>query len=129
VVSVIGWLTAIRDQAFNLIRKSTLVETRPEDFKAVLEAERVATNVYLRKLHNFALDVNWLLGPVLPKAQWPKVKYPPTRAITEDEHRRICDAHCGRLAANRAGRFSRRTTAHRQVATQPSGYFINRARN
>lgn len=85
------WLTAIRDRAFNLIRKSTLVETRPEDFKAVLEAGRVATNVFLRKLHNFALDMNWLLGPALPKAQWPQVKYPPKRAITEDEHRRICE--------------------------------------
>ena len=74
------WLTANRDRAFNAIRNLTLVETRPEDFQAVLEQGGVATNVYLRKSHNFAMDMNWLLGPVLPRAKWPKVKYPPKRA-------------------------------------------------
>jgi len=93
--SVVGptrsrWETAIRDKAFDLIRTRKLIETRPEDFRATLNAGRVATNVFLRKLHNLALDMNWLLGPVLVKPQWPKVQYASKRAITEAEQRSIC---------------------------------------
>jgi integrase len=49
----------------------------------------VTTNAYLRRLHNFALDMNWLLAPVLPPKKWPKVKHAKKRAITQGEHARI----------------------------------------
>jgi hypothetical protein len=57
----------------------------------VLERGRVATNVFLRRVHNFALDMGWLPWPVLPKKQWPKVEYGAKRAITWEEHRRIVE--------------------------------------
>lgn len=52
----------------------------------------VSTNVYLRRLHNFAVDMNWLPATVIPRRQWPAVKYKEKRAITLDEHQKIIAA-------------------------------------
>jgi integrase len=52
----------------------------------------VSTNVHLRKLHNFCLDLNWLPVPVLPRKQWPKIRFKAKRAITWEEHERILQA-------------------------------------
>jgi integrase len=51
----------------------------------------VATNVFLRRIHNFALDMGWLPWPVLPKKQWSQVEYGAKRAITREEHQRIVE--------------------------------------
>ena len=40
-------------------------------------------------LHNFALDMNWLLAPLIPRRQWPKIQFRPKRAITLEEHNKI----------------------------------------
>jgi hypothetical protein len=56
---------------------------------AVLERGRVATNVFLRRTHNFALAMSWLPWPVLPKKQWPVVVYGKKCAITHQEHQDI----------------------------------------
>jgi integrase len=56
------------------------------------ELGTVSTNVYLRRIHNFALDMNWLPWSILPKRQWPKVKFKEKRAITLEEHQRIIAA-------------------------------------
>lgn len=84
------WITANKDKALDQLRHLTLAETRPEHVLTALHRGTVATNVFLRKLHNFALDMGWLLGPVLPRAKWPKILYAAKRAITETEHRMIC---------------------------------------
>lgn len=83
-------ITANKDHALDDLRRLTLAETRPEHVLTALHRGTVATNVFLRKLHNFALDMGWLLGPVLPRAKWPKIVYAAKRAITETEHRMIC---------------------------------------
>jgi integrase len=80
------WQTAIKDKAFDLIRQLPLLETRPEHFLRVLEAGKVSTNVYLRRIHNFALDMTWLPWPVLPKKRWPAVEFKEKRGITLAEH-------------------------------------------
>jgi integrase len=85
------WNRAMASEDFDMIREVALLETRSEHFLAVLAKGGVATNVFLRRLHNFALDMTWLPWPVLPKKQWPPVRYSPKRAITPDEHRRIID--------------------------------------
>lgn len=33
--------------------------------------------------------MSWLLSPVIPKRQWPAVKFQAKRAITLEEHERI----------------------------------------
>jgi integrase len=83
------WLVAIKDKALNPLRNLPILETRSEHFLRVLECGKVSTNVYLRRIHNFALDMNWLPWPVLAKRQWPKVKHGDRRAITFEEHQAI----------------------------------------
>jgi integrase len=80
------WQTAIKDKAFDIIRHQPLLETRPEHFLRVLEAGKVSTNVYLRRIHNFALDMTWLPWPVLAKKRWPAVEFKEKRGITLAEH-------------------------------------------
>ena len=80
---------AVMDKAFDSIRNLELIETRPEHFLKVLSCGKVSTNNYLRRFHNFAVDMGWLPYPVMPKCQWPEIRYKEKRAITLDEHERI----------------------------------------
>src|ERR1035437_67507 len=54
-----------------------------------LAARAVATNVYLRRIHHFAVALHWLPWPVLPKLHWPPIKFEHKRAIILDEHRKL----------------------------------------
>jgi hypothetical protein len=40
-------------------------------------------------MHNFALDMNWLPASVIPKRQWPAIRFKDKRAITWEEHCKI----------------------------------------
>lgn len=80
---------AIQDKAFDLIRNLPILETHAEHFLRVLKEGKVSTNNYLRRFHNFALDMNWLPQPVMPKKQWPKLKYKEKRAVSFEEHEMI----------------------------------------
>jgi integrase len=86
------WLTAIKDEAFDSIRKVVVLETCADHFLKVLENGTVSTNIYLRRIHNFALDMSWLPWPVLPKQRWPKIQFKKKRAITREEHDQIVAA-------------------------------------
>jgi integrase len=83
------WRVAVKDKAFDSIRNLTILGTRPEHFLRVWDAGTVSTNIYLRRLHNFALDMTWLPWPVIPKRQWPKIEFKEKRAISLDEHQKI----------------------------------------
>jgi len=85
------WERAIHDHSFDSIRRLPLIETRSDHFLKVLQEGKVSSNVYLRRIHNFALAMDWLLKPVIPKASWPKVSFKAKRAITTDEHCRIVE--------------------------------------
>lgn len=85
------WIAATKDKAFDHIRDRTLIETNAEHFFAVLNSGTVSTNVFLRRLHNFAIGMHWLPWPILPKLKWPAVKHKERRAITAEEHRRITE--------------------------------------
>jgi len=80
------WFTAIKDKAFDSLRNLVVLETQAEHFLKVLESGSISTNIYLRRIHNFALDMNWLPWPVLPKKRWPAVKFKEKRGITLAEH-------------------------------------------
>jgi integrase len=82
-------VNAMKDVAFDLIRDVPLLETRAEHILKVLRTGTVSTNIYLRRLHNFALDMNWLPKSVLPRKQWPKPVFKDKRAITLKEHEAI----------------------------------------
>jgi len=83
------WEVAMEDKAFDLLRQLPVLETRPEHFLRVLQQGSVSTNTFLRRLHNFALDMDWVPWPVMPKRQWPAVRYREKRAVTRQEHELI----------------------------------------
>jgi integrase len=83
------WLVAIKDKAFDSLRKLVVLETKAEHFLKVLEEGTVSTNIYLRRIHNFALDMTWLPWPVLPKKRWPAVTFKAKRGIRLEEHQAI----------------------------------------
>ena len=64
----------------------TASETCPEHFDRALADGKVSTNVYLRRIHNHALGMEWLLKSVIPRLQWPKPVFKDKRAITAEEH-------------------------------------------
>ncbi len=83
------WTSAMRDRAFDLIRSRKLIETTSEQFLEVLNAGTISTNMFLRRLHNYATGMHWLPWPVLPKRRWPAVQHKERRAITFEEHQKI----------------------------------------
>jgi integrase len=87
--NLIRWQGAVKDQALDSIRQRKLIETTAEHFLAVLKAGTISTNVYLRRIHNYAVNMHWLPWPVLPKPNWPAVKHGERRAITFEEHQKI----------------------------------------
>lgn len=83
------WEVAIKDKNLDCIRNLPVMETRPEHFDRALSGGKVSTNVYLRRIHNHALGMEWLLKSVIPRLQWPKIKHGEKRAITLEEHQSI----------------------------------------
>ncbi|MDD5261323.1 MAG: tyrosine-type recombinase/integrase [Methylacidiphilales bacterium] len=88
------WLRVTRSKPFDVIRNLPLVDTDSSHFIQVLRHPRAgtSTNLWLRRLHNFTMDMGWLLMPVLPKAGWPKIKHKTRYAITAAEHQMIIDS-------------------------------------
>jgi integrase len=86
------WQSAAKYRAFDLIRDRILIETQAEHMQAVLRTGTVSTNAFLRKVHNFAVDMNWLPATVIPRRQWPAIHYKEKRAITLEEHQKIIAA-------------------------------------
>ena len=62
------------EKALDPIRKLPLIETRPEHFLSVIRDGTVSTNIFLRRLHSFAVGMKWLPWPVLTARQWPRVR-------------------------------------------------------
>jgi hypothetical protein len=85
------WTSAMRDKAFDLSRTRKLMGTTSAHFLQVLDAGTISTNMFLRRLHNFAVGMHWLPWPVLPKRQWPAVQHKERRAITAEERRKIIE--------------------------------------
>ena len=88
----VRWQVAAKSKSFDSIRDRRLIETQAEHLLHVMQCGKVSINVYLRRMHNFAIDMNWLPASVLPKRQWPAVRFKVKRAITLDEHLKIIAA-------------------------------------
>jgi integrase len=88
------WQKVTRSAPFQLIRKRPLLNTQSAEFLAVLRHPRAGTSTqgWLRIMHNRALDLGWLLSPVLARRMWPKVQKKHRRAITWEEHRTLSDS-------------------------------------
>jgi integrase len=85
------WKRVLSDKAFAPLWPKVIVETNAELLLKVLQHGCVSTNIYLRRLHNFCVDMNWLPWPLIAKRQWPLIRFKEKRAITAEEHARILE--------------------------------------
>jgi hypothetical protein len=85
------WKKFAKSDPLKMLVSLPLYLTEAVHILAVLDHKKagVSTNVWLRILHNRALDLGWLLTPALNKRLWPKVKYKGRRGITAEEHTSI----------------------------------------
>jgi len=83
------WRTVAKDKALQPLLDLVIIQTQAEALLSALRKGTVSTNVYLRRLHNFCLDMSWLPWPLVPKRQWPVVRFKEKRAITLEEHLKI----------------------------------------
>jgi hypothetical protein len=85
------WRTQIKSVPFQGLRKLPLLHTESSHFLAVLRHPRAGTSSqkWLRILHNRALDLGWILAPVMARRIWPKLKTKKAKAITADQHARL----------------------------------------
>ena len=92
--TAIRWGKFRKSAPLRVLENLPIYQTEAAHFLAVLEHKRagVSTNVWLRILHNRALDLGWLLAVVMPKRAWPKVQYRSRRGITQDEHAKVISA-------------------------------------
>ena len=80
-----------KEKVLKPLLKVILLETRSEQVLNALNAGRVSTNTFLRRLQNFCVGMNWLPWPVLPSKLWPRMKYRKKRAIKFEEHVKIIE--------------------------------------
>jgi integrase len=71
------------------IRGPIAMHARPNSREASHPEAGVSTNVFLRILHNRAVDLAWIVQPVILKKAWPKIRYGRRRGITFEEHQKI----------------------------------------
>lgn len=83
------WRRVAKDKALAVLFPKIIIETPGELLLKVMQQGTVSTNIYLRRLHNFCLDMNWLPWPLIPKRQWPAIRFKEKRAITWEEHCKI----------------------------------------
>ena len=83
--------SAFNEEPFDALRNLIVIETRPDAVLKVLLTGTVSTNIFMRRLHSFALNMGWLPWPILAYAQWPRLQYKTRRAITADEAQRLLD--------------------------------------
>ena len=88
------WRSFMRSEPVESLLEMALLESEGCHLLAAMRhsAAGVSTNVLLRIAHNRAMDLGWLLAPVLPRKLWPKIVYGNKRATTAKEHERILAA-------------------------------------
>jgi integrase len=85
------WLKVGSDKSLEKLWDRKLIDTTADELLNILSKGTVSTNVFLRRLHNFALDMQWIVCCIIPKKRFPAVTYGAHRAITADEHKKIIE--------------------------------------
>jgi len=84
----------LRSEPVKRLMHMRLAETGSSDLLDVFAHPKagVSTNVQLRILHNRALDLEWILRPILSKKAWPKIRYRHRHGITLEQHQAVLKA-------------------------------------
>jgi len=85
------WITVSKDKALLPLLSQVIVESKADDLLRSLRLGTVSTNIFLRRLHNFCVDMGWLPWPILPKRQWPSIRPKRKRGVTLAEHTMIVE--------------------------------------
>ena len=115
------WEVAIKDKNFDRIRNLKVAETRAEHFDRALADGKVSTNVYLRRIHNHALGMDWLLRSVIPA---PAVAAPDFQTEAGDHPRRarrIIEAETAAARRNQGSRTAINPSTSAATSTNCSG--------
>src|SRR6266436_4532357 len=83
------WIRAMKEKPFDRIRNLTLQETMQRNLLDVVAEGKVCTNIFMRRLHNYALGMNYIFDPIVAPRKWPRIKFKEKRGITSEEHQRI----------------------------------------
>jgi hypothetical protein len=87
------WQVVIKSEPFQELRKIQLLDTERTHFMSVLQHPKAGTSTqkWLRIMHNRALDLGWILTPVMARRFWPKLGTKRAKAITFDQHSRLVE--------------------------------------
>jgi hypothetical protein len=91
--TLIRWRKAMRAAPYASLHKLVLVYTNSSHFLSVLHHPKAgtSTNKWLRILHNRALDLGWLLAPVMARKAWPPIRTKRMKAITQEQHEKLVE--------------------------------------
>lgn len=91
--TLIRWRKTMRSTPFASLLKVPLVYTNSGHFLSVLHypGAGTSTNKWLRIVHNRALDLGWLLSPVMARKAWPPVRSKRMKAITLQQHEALVE--------------------------------------
>jgi len=78
-----------KSSAFDGLRHKKLLETTADDFLAVFKDGKVSIVCFLKRLHNFAVNLGWTAVPIVAPYLWPKYEPKDRRGITQDEHQSV----------------------------------------
>lgn len=79
------YASAFKEEPFDGFRDLVVIETRPENILNALHGGTISTNIFMRRLHSFALGMGWLPWPIIAYKQWPRLRFESRRAITGEE--------------------------------------------
>ena len=83
------YASVFKSPSFDGLRHKRLMETTADDFFAVFKEGKVTITCFLKRLHNFALSLGWIVLPVVAPYLWPKYEAKDRRGITQDEHQSL----------------------------------------
>jgi integrase len=86
------YVTVFKSSCFDALRHKKLLETTADDFFAVFKESKVSIVYFLKRLHNFALNLGWIAVPVIAPYLWPKYQPKGRRGITLEEHQSVVAA-------------------------------------
>jgi integrase len=83
------YASVFKSNSFDGLRRKKLLETTADDFFAVFKDGKVSIIEFLKRLHNFALNLGWIAIPIIAPYLWPKYEPKERRGITRDEQESI----------------------------------------
>src|ERR1039457_4428693 len=83
------YANVFKSSAFDGLRHKKLLETTTDDFLAMFKDGKVSIICFLKRLHNFAVNLGWTAVPIVAPYLWPKYEPKDRRGITLDEHQSV----------------------------------------